>query len=117
VPRFVRSRPSRTRWTISVSWARSDFSSVTRSAQGAAKRFGCCHHGAILGVGEGRNLGSETATARPTVLDNFMGGLLCCPRSAQRLDAMASINVEAARVFGQPRTSRSDAADEIRNSL
>jgi hypothetical protein len=22
----------------------------------------------------------ETATAKPTVLDNFMGGLLCCAR-------------------------------------
>ena len=36
---------------------------ATRSAQHAAKRFGCCHHGAILRVGEGPNLGRETATA------------------------------------------------------
>src|SRR6266576_3925185 len=46
---------------------------ATRSAQDAAKCFGCCHHGAILRVGGGRNLASEMATARPTVLDNFMG--------------------------------------------
>lgn len=38
---------------------------ATRSAQDTAKRFGCCHHG--------RNLASETVTARPTVLDNFIG--------------------------------------------
>src|SRR5262249_48618665 len=32
---------------------------ATRSAQDAAKRFGCCHHGAILRVGGGRNLGDR----------------------------------------------------------
>src|SRR5437899_6874029 len=41
---------------------------ATRSAQDAAKRFRCCHHGAILRVGGGRNLGNETVTARATVL-------------------------------------------------
>jgi hypothetical protein len=41
--------------------------------RGQHTRRGCCHHGAILRVNGGRNLGSETATARPTVLDNFMG--------------------------------------------
>jgi hypothetical protein len=39
---------------------------------------------------------SETATATPTVLDNFMGVFLLCPRAARRLGAMASIDVEAA---------------------
>src|SRR4029453_6392190 len=55
---------------------------ATRSAQDAAKRFGCCHHGAFLRVGEGTNLGSETATARPTVLDNFMGSPLLLASTA-----------------------------------
>ena len=32
---------------------------------------------------------SETAIARPTVLDSFMGGLLCCARAARRLGAIA----------------------------
>src|SRR5262249_21952226 len=56
------------------------------------KRLGCCHHGAILRVGGGRNLGSETATARPTVLDNFMGP----PLLRALHGATASIPVEAA---------------------
>ena len=60
----------------------------------------------------------ETATARPTALGNFMGGLLCCPRAARRLGAIASILVEAA-ACARPaqQTQRSDAADEIRNSF
>ena len=58
-----------------------------------------CHHGATLRVGGGRKLGSETATARPTVLDNFMGGLLYCSRGmAQRLQSLS----RRPRVFGCP---------------
>ena len=59
----------------------------------------------------------ETATARPTALGNFMG-LVCCPRAARRLGAIASILVEpAARARPAQWTSGSDVADEIRNSL
>jgi len=38
LPMFVRSRPSRTRWTISLSWARSDTStkSIVRPSAGRA---------------------------------------------------------------------------------
>ena len=43
----------------------------------------------------------ETATAGPTVFGDFMG-LLCCPRTARWLGAMASILVEAAACSANP---------------
>jgi hypothetical protein len=43
----------------------------------------------------------ETATAGPTVFGDFMG-LLCCPRTARSLDAMASFNVETAACSADP---------------
>jgi hypothetical protein len=58
---------------------------------------------------------SGTATAGPTVFGDFMG-LLCCPRAARWLGAMASFNVELA-AFADQWTLRSDAAGEIRNSV
>src|SRR5262249_49699781 len=64
---------------------------ATRCAQDAATRFGCCHHGAVLRESGGSNLGSETATARPTVLDNFLRP----PLLRARRGATASIPVEA----------------------
>ena len=59
----------------------------------------------------------ETATARPTVLGNFMGAPLLPARhgdSPQRLQSLAEATA-CARPAQQ--TQRSDAADEIRNYL
>jgi hypothetical protein len=41
VPMFVRSRPSRTRWTISLSWARSRQLCQPVHVRFALKRLGC----------------------------------------------------------------------------
>lgn len=64
---------------------------VTRSSQDVAKRFGCCHHSAVLRASGGSSLRSETAIARPTALDNFMRPPLLLARHG----ATASIPVEA----------------------
>ena len=73
-----------------------------------------CHHGATLRVGGGRKLGSETATARPTVLDNFMG-VSFAARAAWRNGFNPCRGGRACSAA--QRTSASDAASEIRNSL
>src|SRR5215470_2851327 len=52
LPMFVRSRPSRTRWTISLSWARSD-TRTKSSRRWAAPRSGRRWSPAFLRLGSG----------------------------------------------------------------
>src|ERR1700750_751383 len=62
LPMFVRSRPFRTRWTISVSWARSDTTTQATarpSAGGAPASGGPCPGRA--GDGHQRSSGSNQA--------------------------------------------------------